>query len=127
MDLAGHRAPAGLKAGASMKQEGSEVNAIYPAHIAVRGFQHNLPTSWILDSIKQSLRTGAARRPAYTVWPSGEPLIVNIAEEHLDMWRRQYDDGVQPELPEGLVIDIDRILGVNRPLPSPGEEAQVDG
>ena len=127
MGVTGHRASAGFPADASRKQEEGEVNAIYPAHIAVRGFQHNLPTSWILDSVKQSLRTGAARRPAYTVWPSGEPLIVNITGEHLEMWRRQYDQGRRPELPEELVDDIDRILGVSRPPSAPESETQVDG
>lgn len=94
------------------------MTSIYPAHIAVRGFQHNLPTSWIMDAITRALQTGAARRPGYTVWPSGEPLVVTITAEHLDMWRRQYEGGARLELPEDLVDEIDRILGVKRPAPS---------
>ena len=70
---------------------------------------------------------GTARRPAYTVWPSGEPLIVTITGDHLDMWRRQYDEGARPELPEELVDDIDRILGVSRPPSAPESETRVDG
>ncbi len=97
------------------------VNAIYPAHIACRGFEHKLPTRWILDSIEQALRTGKARRPGYTVWPSGDPLIVTITEAHLGMWREQYEAGARADLPEGLLEDIDRVLGVSRPsTPDPG-------
>jgi hypothetical protein len=102
------------------------VKAIYPAHIAVRGFQHNLPTNWVLDSINRALQTGAARRPAYTVWPSGDPLIVVITAEHLDMWRRQYDEGARLELAEDLLEDIDRILGVTQPLAPPESGASAE-
>ena len=93
------------------------MNAIYPAHIACRGFEHKPPTPWILDSIKRALRTGTARRPAYTVWPSGDALIVTITGEHLDTWREQYESGARLELPAERLGDIDRILGVSRPSP----------
>lgn len=99
------------------------MKAIYPTHIAVRGFQHNLPTNWIMDSIRRALQAGAARRLSFTVWPSGEPIVVTVTAEHLALWRRQYDAGDRLELPEDLLEDIDRILGVNRPSSSADTES----
>ena len=100
---------------------------IFPVHIACRGFQHNLPTHWIMDSIKQALRTGTARRSAYTLWPSGEPIMVSITEYHLNVWRRQYDEGIRLELPEDLLEDIDEILGVSRSFSTRSGEQTTDG
>ena len=87
---------------------------ISPVQVAFRGFHCDLPDVRILNCIQQALKDGRVKRLAFTRWPGGEPISVHIGESHLTNWRRQYDEGVNVDVPGDVTEKLDDILGVPR-------------